>query len=64
VYGALWLLIPERAGEPSILESWLKRSQVIVHRIATGTTASDERCCESDTRSHRDGEPDVPAKSA
>jgi phage shock protein PspC (stress-responsive transcriptional regulator) len=63
-YVALWLLSPGHAGEPSILESWMKRAQVVVHRIATGSMASDERCCEHDKHSQRDGEPDVSAKSA
>jgi phage shock protein PspC (stress-responsive transcriptional regulator) len=32
-YLALWLLIPKRAGDPSLLERFLARSQDVVHRI-------------------------------
>ena len=40
LYGALWALIPRRAGEPSALEGFLRRAQVVVHRIGTGHVCS------------------------
>ena len=42
-YLALWLLIPKRAGDPSLLERFLARSQDVVHCIATGKIWPDDR---------------------
>jgi hypothetical protein len=62
-YLALWLLIPAHAGQPSILEGWLERSQTIVRQIAAGKMAGDGRE-RGDVRERHNGDDDVAAKSA
>ncbi len=35
-YGALWLIMPPRAGEGSVLEAWLARASTLARKLASG----------------------------
>lgn len=35
-YGALWLIVPPRAGEGSVLEAWLARASTWARSLASG----------------------------
>jgi len=40
-YGALWLIVPPRAGEGSLLEGWLARASIWARKLSSGGRRCD-----------------------